>query len=169
MPPSPFVIQWTARLAPAVPLRRRALDIPIGGGRHVPALVAAGFRVFGVDRDWGRLQDARAAGPASVWCADLERIWLPPAAFELVLVVRYLQRDLFDTLAGAVAPGGALVYETFTTRQRALGGGPTSPHHLLEPGELEARFAGRAGLEIVFTEETVAPEAAARLVVRRWS
>jgi hypothetical protein len=57
-----------------------------------------------------------------------------------------------------------VLYETFTTAQRALGTGPKSPDHLLEPGELRQRFEG---FEELFYEETTAPEAVARIVARR--
>ena len=40
----------------------------------------------------------------------------------------------------ALAPGGLLLYETFTTAQAARGK-PTNPDFLLEPGELVARVA----------------------------
>ena len=48
--------------------------------------------------------------------------------------------------------------------QRALGFGPKSADHLLEPGELRRRFDG---LDILFYEEVSAPEAVARLVARQ--
>ena len=95
------------------------------------------------------------------WCADLTMFPLPPAAFDLVIVTRYLQRDLFPSIRGAVRPGGCVIYETFTVRQRALGVGPTSPDHLLEPGELRAMFTG---WDVLFDEEVATPEAVARLV-----
>jgi hypothetical protein len=98
------------------------------------------------------------------WCADLAAAPLPAAAFDLIVVTRYLQRDLFDTLRAAVAPQGLVIYETFTAQQRAFGVGPKSPAHLLEPGELRARFDGFA---IVSYEEVVQTEAVARLVARR--
>src|SRR5947199_274038 len=64
----------------------------------------------------------------------------------------------------AVVPGGVVLYETFTTLQRALGTGPTSPDHLLEPGELRARFDGWS---VLAYEETRYPEAVARIATRR--
>ena len=35
------------------------------------------------------------------WCADLTRFPLPRARFELIVVSRYLQRDLFPSLGDA--------------------------------------------------------------------
>ena len=52
-----------------------------------------------------------------------------------MLVFNYLHRPLFPALVRALKPGGILLCETYTTEQ-AKRGRPTSPDHLLEPGEL---------------------------------
>jgi tellurite methyltransferase len=143
----------------------------MGRGRHVVPLARAGFRVFGVDVKLDAVRDAVAAARAEglhvrAWCADLTQHPLPAARFDVVVVSRYLQRDLFPALQSAIAPGGVVLYETFTTAQRALGTGPKSPDHLLEPGELRSRF-DIDGWEMLFYEETLEPEAVARLAARR--
>jgi SAM-dependent methyltransferase len=151
--------------------RKRALDVAMGRGRHALALARAGFRTFGVDARLDALRDAAAAAAADglqlrLWCADLTDYPLPPSRFDLVLVSRYLQRDLFPSLQAATMRRGVVLYETFTTAQRALGTGPRSPEHLLEDGELRARFE-IAGWDVLYYEETRAPEAVARLAARR--
>jgi tellurite methyltransferase len=166
---SHFVVDAAAALLPLVPEARRALDIAMGKGRHALPLARMGWQVFGVDRDFKALRSAKEQTQREglrlrAWCADLVESPLPESAAELVLVTRYLQRDLFAAMCRAVVPGGAVVYETFTTAQRALGRGPTSPDHLLRPGELRTRFET---FEIVFYEETRSPEAVARLIARR--
>ena len=143
----------------------------MGRGRHALRLARAGFLTFGVDASFDAVHDAVGAGrdagtPIRGWCADLTQYPLPTARFELVLVTRYLQRDLFPALRDALTPGGVVLYETFTVRQRALGTGPTSPDHLLREGELRGYFDD---FEIVFYEEVSSPEAVARLVARKWS
>ena len=141
----------------------------MGRGRHAVALAEVGFRTFGLDLKLEAVHDAvRAASARSLeiraWCADLTTYPLPREAFELVLVSRYLQRDLFPAIALAVVPGGFVVYETFTVQQRSLGDGPKSPDHLLEPGELRARFDDFA---VMSYEEVSEPEALARIVAQR--
>jgi hypothetical protein len=89
---------------------------------------------------------------------------LPRERFDVVVVTRYLQRDLFGALQAAVVPGGVVLYETFTVSQRRLGRGPTSPDHLLDAGELRARFAG---FTVLSYEEVSTPDAVARLAARR--
>jgi tellurite methyltransferase len=179
MSPSPFIVEWIERLArergPSTELAaggdRRALDIAMGGGRHAVALARAGFSTFGVDVKLEAVRAAVAAGASEGvrvrgWCADLTQHPLPRGRFDLVVVSRYLQRDLFPALRQAVVPGGVVIYETFTTHQRALGRPPTSPDHLLEPGELRRRFDG---FEVLFYEEALAPDAVARLAARSLS
>lgn len=168
-PPSPFVVDWARRLTTAVPLPRRALDVAMGRGRHTAVLAEAGFRVFGVDVKFDVVRDAvrRAAAEAvtlRAWCADLTTTPLPRERFELVLVTRYLQRDLVRPLHDALTPLGVVIYETFTDAQRALGRGPTSSDHLLRPGELREAFED---FEVMFYEEVLGPEAVARIVARR--
>ena len=166
MSPSPFIVEWLAR----VPIGD-ALDLAMGRGRHALPLARAGFRVFGVDVKLDAVRDATAAATAEgfhvhAWCADLTHHPLPAARFDLIVVSRYLQRDLFPAVMAAAAPGGVVLYETFTTAQRALGTGPKSPDHLLEPGELRSRF-DVGGWDVLFYDETLAPEAVARLAARK--
>ena len=168
MSPSPFIVEWIERIARERAEGARALDVAMGGGRHAVALARAGFRAFGVDVKLDAVREAIAAGQREGvrvhgWCADLTQHPLPRGRFDLVVVSRYLQRDLFADLRTALAPGGVVIYETFTTAQRALGRPPTSADHLLEPGELRRRFDG---LEVLGYEEVPAPDAVARLAAR---
>ena len=175
MSPSAFVESWIVRLAAghvedlAVAKRRRALDVAMGRGRHALLLARHGFRTFGVDVKCDAVHEAvQAAAREGLvvrgWCADLTASPLPVGCFDVVVVARYLQRDLFEALKASVAPRGCIVYETFTIAQLAHGVGPTSPAHLLRPGELQSLFAD---WDVLFYEEVEAPEAVARLVAQR--
>jgi hypothetical protein len=170
-PPSSFVVQWATELASRVPQPRRALDVAMGRGRHALVLAALGFRTFGVDINFEAVRSAKRAAANGglellAWCADLTISPLPPRRFELIVVTRYLQRDLTAALSDALVSNGVVIYETFTVNQRRLGVGPTSPDHLLEPDELKTCFPE---LEILFHQEVHAPEAVARLVARKSS
>ena len=168
-PPSAFVAYWSEQLIPTLPHPQRALDIAMGRGRHAIVLARLGFEAYGVD--WRQDVVAEAVRRAHMsgvrlraWCADLTAHPLPPGFFALIVVTRYLQRDLFDALSRSLMPGGVLLYETFTEKQRAFGRGPTSPDHLLVPDELRTRVPE---LEVVHFEEVEESEAVARLVARR--
>lgn len=168
MSPSPFIVEWVERIARDRARPPHALDVAMGSGRHAVMMARAGLRTFGVDVKLQAVRDAmraaqREGARVDGWCADLTQHPLPRGRFDLIVVSRYLQRDLFPALRAALAPGGTLLYETFTIHQRALQRPPTSPDHLLEPGELRTRFAD---LDLLFYEEIRAPEAVARLAAR---
>src|SRR5262245_30218306 len=99
-PPSPFVTEWLPRIARELPRSARALDVAMGRGRHLQVLAHAGLLVFGVDANVEVTRETvkglRERGVnVRAWCADLTRYPLPSLAFDLILVTRYLQRDLF--------------------------------------------------------------------------
>lgn len=120
----------------------RVADVAAGRGRHALLLAAAGFDVTAVDLDAASLaraadQAARCGWTLTTEVRDLEVAGadLGDAVFDAMVVTHYLHRPLFPAIVRALAPGGVLVYETFTTAQ-ALRGKPTNPAFLLEPGEL---------------------------------
>jgi SAM-dependent methyltransferase len=156
------------RVAPALP-RGRALDVACGSGRASVFLALAGFTVEGWDIDPSALALSRAFAArervaVSFRHVDLEHGSRPEAdaAFDVIVVLRYLHRPLFPWLERALAPGGALVYETFRQGQERFGH-PTRPRHLLAPGELRRAFPG---LTVELHEETpaTAPPVLSRLL-----
>ena len=141
-PASPFVAEALARIgAPRGP----ALDLAMGEGRHALAAARAGWTTVGLDVSSIACERvaaaARAEGlPVRPLVADALALPLRPAAFDLSIVSRYLERELAPAIAAALAPGGHLIYETFTVDQPALGWGPKNPGYLLKPNELLALF-----------------------------
>ena len=90
------------------------------------------------------------------WCADLTMSPLPPAAFDLVVVTRYLQRDLFPSLRGAVRPGGCVdLRDVHRAAAGARHAGRRRPIICSTPGELRASFDG---WDVLFCEEVEAPK-----------
>jgi tellurite methyltransferase len=167
--PSPFAARWIAMLDVPAKRPQKALDIAMGRGRHAVLLARHGFETYGVDIDVEAVNDAMQTAAREGlrirgWCADLTASRLPEHAFDLVVVTRYLQRDLFPSIKASLRMGGCVLYETFTTAQRELGTGPRSPDHLLRPGELLTVFDG---WDVMFYEEVERPEAVARLVAQR--
>ena len=71
-------------------------------------------------------------------------------------MTNYLWRPILDDVAGPVAPGGWLLYETFAAGNERFGH-PTNPDFLLRPGELR-ELAGAHGLHVVAHEDVVVDE-----------
>ena len=169
---SPFVAEWLPRVVAEMngrPGPRRALDLAMGEGRHAIPLVEAGFVTYGVDVAVNRLLTARRVLvehrlDVLQWAADLDTYPLPAGRFDLLFCTRFLLRARWDDLKRSVRPGGFVMYETFTTGQIARGVGPSSPDHLLHPGELAGAFDDWV---ILHSEEVEEPAAVARLVARK--
>jgi SAM-dependent methyltransferase len=127
----------------------KILDLAAGGGRHTRYFRDLGFQVAAVDRDASRL--SALAGPhVEVVTADLENgsPWpLGNRQFDGIVVTNYLHRPLLPALAGALAPGGVLIYETFGLGNERFGK-PSNPAFLLRPGEL-LEFAAAHGLQVL--------------------
>jgi SAM-dependent methyltransferase len=145
-PPSEFFNDQLDRIRAASQLGAVA-DLACGRGRHTLAAAEAGIPVVGIDRNRSFLAELHeAAQPALAFetlLADLENPAEVPLRSDCcgaVLVFRYLHRPLIPAILRVLAPGGLLVYETFTNDQRALESGPRNPGHLLESGELPALF-----------------------------
>lgn len=113
------------------------LDVASGRGRNAIYLASRGWRVHAVDRD----VDALASLPKEITThvLDLESgdVSLGERCYDAVIVFNYLHRPLIPAIVEAVAPGGVLIYETFT-RAQAARGRPRNPAFLLKEGELPA-------------------------------
>ena len=165
--PSPFLERVLDRCPPGC-----ALDLASGSGRAAVYLALKGWQVEAWDADARALEKANAfAARHGVGIVsrvvDLEAgaIARPEPLFDVIVVVRYLHRELFPWIEQSLAPGGALVYETFREGQERFGH-PRRARHLLRPGELLHAFPA---LIVDLHEETSdhAPPVLARLLAHR--
>jgi SAM-dependent methyltransferase len=145
--PSVWVQRWSHLIAPPGPV----LDVACGSGRHVRWLAAQGLSVCGVDRDAAAVEPLRAL--AEIVVADIEGGPWPLAdrRFSGIVITNYLWRPLMPVLAGALAPGGVLIHETFACGHESIGR-PSNPDFLLRPGEL-ASWALSSGLRVIAFED----------------
>jgi len=182
--PSAEPAEFVRELLPLLPLGP-ALDLACGAGRHSLLLASRPQPVTAVDSSTVALEMLerraqvshyavsrieRAAQVAhrqhgiQVWQADLEEVNLPSQAFSLVVCVNYLQRSLFAQIERALAPGGVLLFETFTIAQLEFAGGPRNRNYLLESGKLRTAFPG---LHNLFYRELRAGKGIASLIARK--
>jgi len=114
-----------------------------------------GSPVVAIDRDISGLADLAGDPRLEGLECDLEDgrpFPLLGRHFAGVVCTNYLHRPLLPALVAAVAPGGALLYETFTEGHEKLGR-PRRPEFLLQPGELLAAVAGQ--LAVIAHEEVL--------------
>ena len=148
--PSPFLIEALDRVAAERELNcLSALDVACGTGRDAVYMAIRGLKVTAIDvlpDALRRVEDLARRNRVEVRpvCHNLERAGELPegSGADVVTVFRYLHRPLFPALAGAVAAGGYVVYETFHERNRETGKRPCSEAHLLRTGELASFFPG---------------------------
>jgi len=145
--PSPWVMQFASLVTPA----GRVLDVACGAGRHSLFFASMGHCVDAVDRDTSGLFQVPAC--VRVLKADIEAGPWPYEGqlFAGVIVNNYLHRPLMRKLIDCVAPGGALIYETFAAGNEHYGR-PSRAEFLLQPGEL--LDAVRGHLRVVAFEDT---------------
>jgi len=132
---------WVKRFLPLIKPGGVVLDLAAGSGRHVRLLRECGFAVCAVDLDITALM--AFAGP----CCEVRRIdleaddgWQLGDGYDGIVVTNYLHRPLLPAIAGALAPGGVLIYETFARGNERFGR-PRNPDFLLRSGELLKAFA----------------------------
>lgn len=135
---------WVLRFVSLIRPGGRVLDLAAGGGRHARLLLERGYDVHAVDRDVTAL--AALAGPrCAVDAIDLETgaPWPLGGGYDGIVVTNYLHRPLLPAIASALAPDGAVIYETFAQGNERFGR-PRNPDFLLRPGELLKAFASLA-------------------------
>lgn len=123
----------------------RALDVACGNGRNALHLARLGFEVDAVDVSDFAIERLREAAeqrelPIDARVVDLELDPLPQSAYDVVIDVDYLQRDLFAALEAALRPGGVLVFETFARPHLDELDQRMNPAYVLAPNELLRAF-----------------------------
>jgi SAM-dependent methyltransferase len=157
--PNPLLIETVERLARNPKRPRQALDLASGAGRNALWLAGQGWNVTAVDGSAAAIAILRERAAErglnlDARVADLERDEFPieRAAWDLVAILYYLQRNLFEAAKRGVAPGGVLIGIAHITEP----GEEPTPHRLRR-GELETYFAG---WEIVHYYEGASRDAA---------
>ena len=137
-PPSTWVLDTLIRL----PNDGLVLDVAGGSGRHARHVAGPDRPVILADFIHEAVAKA-VADNASVHgvVADVTKLPFRPASFATMLVAYFLNRDIFTDLVALLAPGGHLVYETYTLAhlelvERGIARGPSTAEFLLRPQEL---------------------------------
>ena len=140
--------------------RGLALDLAMGEGRNGIYLATRGYDVDGVDANPRAVERARAearklGAPIRAILGNVEdgTYIIPIEAYDLIVVFNYLHRPVFKDIKDGVAPGGGVIYQTYTVDQPRFGH-PTNPNYLLGPNELKEVFSD---WEILRYRELIGP------------
>lgn len=133
--PARLLVEAVSGVAPG-----RALDLACGAGRNALWLARQGWRVVAIDGAHEAIRLVREhAGDLGIDARELDLedgapLPFPDASFDLVAILYYLHRPLFDEAKRLVRPGGLVVAAARTSG--------INPRFLAAPGELRATFAG---------------------------
>lgn len=144
------VVEGYWRLAPGP----KALDLAAGTGRNALFLARQGFLVFAVDiaeRALHQLQALRQTGIVPIQ-ADLDRFFLKPERFDLIVNSRYLDRRLFPAMQEWLAPSGVLLFEAAKETSIPDVRQPRNRDYLLRTNELLQAFLS---LRVIYYEEAI--------------
>ncbi len=127
--------------------RPDVLDIACGGGRDAIFMAKKRMNVIAIDHEAKVLKRAKSLAELSgamlkFKCCDIKKQGcLPDKAFDLITVVRYLNRETFPYLIESLKPGGYLLFQTFVEGVEKFES-PKNPNFILKKGELAEVFSG---------------------------
>lgn len=127
-----------------IPRHGRALDLACGLGANALFLAAHNLEVEAWDISPVAIErlgyEAHRRG-LSVNAQVRDVIAHPPEpdSYDLIVVSRFLSREICPAICRALRPGGVLFYQTYT-RSNNVDKGPRNPLFLLEKGELLRLF-----------------------------
>jgi tellurite methyltransferase len=129
-----------------LPRRGTALDLACGRGGNALLLAAAGLDTHAWDISavaLKQLSDIASRAGLVIHTRQCDVVASPPdaASFDVIVVSRFLDRDIIPSLVAALRQGGLLFYQTYTA-DKDPSVGPGNPAYLLRTGELLELFAG---------------------------
>jgi len=129
-----------------LPAHGRALDFACGLGVNALFLAEHGLETHAWDYAEiavARLRDEACRRGVTVTAIERDVVALPPepASLDVIVVSRFLERELCPALAAALRPGGVLFYQSFV-RERVSDNGPDDTAFRLAPNELLELFPG---------------------------
>ena len=148
----------------------RALELACGTGGNALWLAERGWQVTAVDSsavavDLLQAESVRRGIRVNPVIADLEagQFVVAPNAWDLVIITKYLQRDLFESIKHGVVPGGMVISSALLQLPDQ-----TNSQFRVKRGELRAYFSD---WEILSYREpangAIAAHSLAEIVVRR--
>jgi tellurite methyltransferase len=152
--PSGLLEAWLDKFPPG-----RALDIGCGSGRNALRIAEAGYQVDALDISNVALErgrnSARERGlEINFQQTDLDTLELEPNQYQLITIIRYVNRQITQTIVNALAPGGWLLFEHHLRTPIDVDG-PRSPSFRLAPQEPLAMFSE---LRILHYQEAIKVE-----------
>lgn len=129
-----------------IPFEASVLDMGMGEGRNAVFLAQKGYKVTGIDissvavkKSYLLAQEFGVKIKGVV--ASLKEYKIAPGSFDAIICFYYVDRSLIDKMRTWLKPGGILIYEAYTTREKKQGDEGEGDFYLKEQ-ELLKLFPG---------------------------
>ncbi len=142
-----------------LPFYGQALELACGLGGNARFLAQCGLQTHAWDisdtaltllNNWANLNQL----PIEPLITDLEQMILPYQQYDVIVISRYLDRDLFAGIEQALKPNGLLFYQTFLVPPHE--NSPQNPSFYVHSGELNQAWPSL--VTEVYGEGWLAPE-----------
>lgn len=129
-----------------IPFEGSVLDMGMGEGRNAVFLAQKGYKVTGIDissvavkKSYLLAQEFGVKIKGVV--ASLQNYKIAPASYDAIIAFYYIDRELIEEMKSWLKPGGIIIYEAHTTREREKKGAAKDDLYLKEQ-ELLKLFPG---------------------------
>ncbi len=132
--------QFLAENYQYIPFEASVLDLGMGEGRNAVFLAQKGYKVTGVDISSVAVKKAYLLAQEfgvkiKGVVASLDDYKFPPQSYDAIICFYYVDRSLIEKMKTWLKPGGIIIYESFTTRERSK----SKPSTLEDSGYLKER------------------------------
>ncbi len=128
-----------------LPSSGTALDLACGRGGNALLLARQGLQTSAWDISDSAIEQLNTVAlkqqlSLSTEARDVSSYPPEPGSFDVIVVSRFLDRELMPALRNAIKPDGLIFYQTFI-RDLVSDSGPTNPDYLLAENELLSIFS----------------------------
>lgn len=115
--------QFLAENYQYIPYEGSVLDMGMGEGRNAVFLAQKGYKVTGVDISSVAVKKAYLLAQEfgvkiKGVVASLSEYKIPPNSFDAIICFYYVDRSLVEKIRSWLKPGGILIYEAYTNREK---------------------------------------------------
>lgn len=131
-----------------LPFEGTVLDMGMGEGRNAVFLAQKGFKVTGIDISSVAVKKANLLAKEygvkiKGVVASLKDYKIAPGSFDAIICFYYVDHSLLEKIKSWLRPGGVLIYEAHTLRQKKLASHSHDPvDNFLKEQELIKMFPG---------------------------
>lgn len=130
-----------------IPNGAKVLDIGMGEGRNAVYLATKGYKVVGIDISSVAIKKARLL--ASEFGVRIETVHqsisdykVEKNSIDAIICFYFVDREIVKNLMSWLKPGGVLIYEGYTLKEKEINGMKEKDSYMLKEDELLSMFPG---------------------------